>query len=56
MAPLVQLPWLGSLKLGMLMSQTRMQMTVITLARLSPKSLSFCFRGVGSEICAVMLS
>lgn len=50
MAPLARPPWLGSEKLRTLTTQTRMQMTVITLARRFPKSSTFCLRGVFSLI------
>lgn len=43
-------PWDGSEKCRMLTSQTRRQMTEMTLASMSPKSSSFFFRGVFSVI------
>lgn len=55
MAPFNQPPCASSLKFPILMSQTRIQITMITFAKTSPKSFNFCFNGVGSEICDVIL-
>mmetsp|Transcript_9814 Transcript_9814/g.26684 ORF Transcript_9814/g.26684 Transcript_9814/m.26684 type:complete len:236 (+) Transcript_9814:2571-3278(+) len=54
MQPLTKPPCTGSKNWRKFMTQTRRQMTVITLVSISPKSSSFCPRGVFSSSSAAV--